>query len=614
MRYVSVLLLSLAKLQLVNEEGLPIHEIREDMDGTLIGEAPQPTLNGDVVVDRYEEDEDWNSEEARRRREEKKRLVFGDGDGEDDDEEVEAEEANKGDSAGIATPIIEIEQPEEHESPATEPPARSPSPPPRRPSSHTAPPRSILKQPTARKKSVSFDDTVPIPPDSPPNRNKKSGFGFPLPLHDFTTEGDEFEPRPVPILPVPKPAVKPAVGESFGGFKPGFLDKAHGDSAKPSANVTPTSPGVKMKKGPSLFAQRMAAQEHPKIEELPSEESPSAVVALKNPFNAAVKSGIVERTPVPAVAPEPNAPPKSQPKEGLPRLSEQKPMTTLKNAVVEKAPAIAQMPPKVQVDSPSSAATSNRVSSDGAVPDVVDESTADIDHDDEDVIDEDDEDEYDLDDALLAREVALEWHRRQAYMSMASRGVTGDEPEQTEGDVDPAEMAEYDEDDDDEELREVDDTDIGIGGVMMGLPQISADGQIINPTPDDIRKYIRVGRLENGNLVLAPGEEGWSDDEDEDKAQHRENLRRQLLGETPVQAEATSRSQDVPADIGLPPKVTTDSAMAVKTGSADVKGIKDIVERSAEKTAEPSSEGISAPEPAAPAKKVSRFKAGRMGK
>ena len=584
------------------------------MDGILIGEAPQPTSDGEVVVDRYEEDDDWNSEDARRRREEKKRLIFGDSEDEDE-HDVEDGKASEPGSSVAGPPIVEIEEPLGEEVVPIETPARSPSPPPRRPSHPSAPPRSILKQPTTRKKSVSFDDTVPIPPDSPPHPNKKAAFGFPLPLHDFTTDGDEFEPRPVPILPVPKPAVKPAVGEAFGGFKRGFLDKVHGDSPKAAASVTPTSPEVKMKKGPSLFAQRMAAQEHPKIEEI-SEESPSAIVAVKNPFNAAVKGGIVERTPAPAAAPEPTTQPKSQAKEGLPRLSEQKPMTTLKNAVVEKAPAVAQMPPKVQVDQPSSTATSLRNATNGSASSPADEDIAGIDHDDEDLVDEEEEDEYDLDDALLAREVALEWHRRQAYASMANRGVTGDEPEQIEGDVDPAEMAEYDEDED-EELREVDDADIGAGGVIMGLPQISSDGQIINPTPDDIRKYIRVGRLENGNLVLAPGEEGWSDDEDEDKAQHRENLRRQLLGEGFMTPQPAPTSEAVPVDLGLPPKVSTDSSSRVtapKIGNADPKGVKGIVERGIEDMAGPSKGSPATAEPAAPAKKVSRFKAGRMGK
>ena len=205
------------------------------------------------------------------------------------------------------------------------------------------------------------------------------------------------------------------------------------------------------------------------------------------------------------------------------------------------------------------------------------------DYDDEDY-DEEDEDEYDLDDALLAREVALDYHRRQTYGALGRRQDSDDEGEEG-GD--------------------------GEDNVMMALPSISANGQILNPTPDDIRKYIRVGRLENGNLVLAPGEAGFSDDEeDEEKKARVEQVKRQLLGQEPVgsspapppPAPVSEAVRGIVENVNLPPTVATETPATARASNAT-------------SAARPSPASTPSSQPAVVEvpKKVSRFKAARMG-
>ena len=329
---------------------------------------------------------------------------------------------------------------------------------PRRPSTSSTAPKSILKPPS-RKKSVSFDESVPLPPDSPEPRK----FGFPLP----TVEAGM--PEAVPIIPEPKPGAKKESG--FAGFKRGFLG---GPSRPPAAasiaaaSVPPvpdskpagddSTPAARpVGKKPSLFAQRLANQ----------------VVAER------------ALPPAPASVPTVSAAgPSTTP--SLPKMAEQKPMVSMKSGIVEREP------PRIH-ELHSSADE--------------EESDSDFYHD-----DDEDDDEYDLDDALLAREVALDYHRKQAYSTLRQRA------QEQEG-----EDAE--------------------GPVFLGIPQISAtDGKpmIVNPAPDDVRRFIKVGKLENGNLILAPGEE-WEDGSDPEeegigederaKRERRRDVKRQLAGE-----------------------------------------------------------------------------------
>jgi len=533
----------------VTEEGLPIHEIREDLNGELIGEAPTPSWTGDTVIRVEEEDtEDYWSEEAKARREAKRRLIFGDDEGDEDDEEEE-----DGISDVVPGAQAQVQEVEETFEPASSLPRRSSL----TSSNH---PRSILKPP-GRKKSVTFDESIPLPPDSPP-ANNSGKMGFPLPATDIGTEQAEFEPRPVPIIPMPKPAVKNTVGESFAGFKRGFLSGSSSAKAKPDiASTSPDTPPAK--KAPSLFAQRMAAQEHPRIEEISSE------VAEEESVKPAVKEGIVERA------------------NGLPKMSENKHMSSMKPAVVERAPE--PLPPSTraltssQIGMPSSSRPVNA----GAQITELGEDEDEDENDEGEYEEDDDDDEYDLEQVIHAREIALEYHRLHASQHRPRR-----EDDDDAMNVSAVMDSLYEEGLDDDEGAEDGEAGIGEGGVVMALPQLSAEGQIVNPTPDGIRQFVRVGRLDNGNLVLAPGEEGWSDDENEEKAKHREGLKRQLLGLDPPKPPAVPQpKKPAVVDVGLPPAVVTEPIADEKEKQADK-----VVEQPVDKL-----------------KKVSRFKAARMG-
>lgn len=487
---------------MINEDGLPIHEIREDPEGKPLGPVPAALEEEDAPVMKEEPVEDYWFDAAVARRAALRRKVFNEGGSSD-----EADEEDFPSKEPLIPRLVE---------PASPPsPDRSPSPvpssPPRRLSSTSQPPKSILKPPT-RKKSVSFDESVILPPDSPAAA-KIGGTVFPVP-------NGEFEPRPVPVIAEPKPSVKNGVSEKgFAGFKRGFL-AGPGKPTNPDTNKTITTNGSETttsSRKRSLFSQRMAQQEEASI-------SPTTMIP---PYP--IKPG-------------------STPAVNLPKMSESKQMPSLKPTVMENSPMppIALSPPKT-----------GNTASDPHYPE-----GSDGDHNDS--LSPSEEDEYDLDDALLAREAALEYHRRRAYLSLEKE---------------------------DEE-----------GGVMIGVPHI--DGKrIVNPTPEDLRKFVRVGKLEKGNLVLAPGEAEWSDSDrsegdEEDSSEkakgkrRKREMKRRLMGldgdEEASQAMGLPKASEDQTVGSLPPVVVP----SVKEGAAT---------------------GHAVPPDPAPSKKVSRFKATRMG-
>jgi len=173
--------------------------------------------------------------------------------------------------------------------------------------------------------------------------------------------------------------------------------------------------------------------------------------------------------------------------------------------------------------------------------------------DDEDLGEEEEEsDEYDLDDRLLAREIALDAHNRQAYSLIRNAEELSEEaeveaydrslglgPSGDAGGLHPADGRGRN----DRRSEEGDVRNGREGGVMLALPAVvSRDSSgrpvIINPSPDDIRRYVRVGKLDNGNLVLAPGERGWSDTDDDTEDEGRmegrrrkREVKRRLMGD-----------------------------------------------------------------------------------
>jgi CTD nuclear envelope phosphatase 1 len=357
---------------------------------------------------------------------------------------------------------------------------------------------------------VSFDESVPPPPDSPDLLGGKKTMGFPLP----STETNEFVPKPVPVIHAPRPPGGRA--QPFAGFKKGFLGtpRASGveKTSEPTAAVEPEAAQARKT---SLFAQRLAQQSVKESAPVPSP------VALRDVVEMPQSTSIGTSEPKAAVS--------------LPKLSENKPMASMKSAVVENPPEIKPLPPK----------QSPPVRRDVREHHPGQDDFEDDDDDDLDELDEEeDDDEYDLDDALLAREVALEYHRRRAYARLNPEEDVNIMAIEGEGEE-------------------------GGGDVMLALPQVDASGRpmIVNPTPDDIRRFVRVGRLQNGNLVLAPGEQGWSEDEedvdDEEKElrrQRRAEVKRQLLGEEPAQSAIpgprVQGKEDEP--VQLPPTVLTE--------------------------------------------------------
>ena len=494
--------------KMVNDEGLPIQEIREDAEGRSLDPIEAPTNSISVApFNTEEESNDYWTEAAVARRAALRRRIFSQGD--------ESDEADAYDSH------IHISSP----SPTSE--SRSTTIPPLSPIRSESPsastltnhlPKSILK-PAVRKKSVSFDDSVPLPSGSMAVSNMHRAV-VPIPI-------DEFEPRPVPLLQEPKPAARRDVSaKGFAGLRKGFL-------TGPSRARDPEQETRKL----SLFAQRKA--EH-----------------------AIDPSVSASPAPLPPAGPRHDI--------NLPKMSDSKPMASMKSTVQEKMPT----PLTASINS----ARPIHPQSVGPVSAEDTESIADED----DGFDEasDDGDEFELDDALLARETALEFHRRRAYRSLQT------------------------------------DEDDGADRVMIGLPRIANGARIANPTPDDLRRFVRVGKLENGNLVLAPGEAGWSDEdeigeEDMEKREGRRRrgeMKRRLMGLDGDGNSPLSRMTGGGLGIGKPVEVVKVSPLE----NATVKG----VERSAEVPSEPSPQLRATPpseKDPPPPNKVSRFKAARMG-
>lgn len=118
----------------------------------------------------------------------------------------------------------------------------------------------------------------------------------------------------------------------------------------------------------------------------------------------------------------------------------------------------------------------------------------------------------------------------------------------------------------------------------------------------ELNAHIRVGKLENGKLVVAAGDdsddtEAEEDDIDEERRARRE-MKKQLLGDQPSRpsfkanapvAEVQERKADAPA-----PLVSSGTNMAAANN--------------VDKTAPVASASVDSP---APAKKVSRFKQAR---
>ncbi|WWC62537.1 uncharacterized protein I303_105133 [Kwoniella dejecticola CBS 10117] len=594
----------------LNEEGLPIHEIRETLSGETIGPPPPPTVappssspgtssasQSQARIEEQEED-DYFSPEAVARRAALRRKLFNEDTSSDEEADTRPEDRSSKATTAVAPtqkePIKAVggiirskgsetsgrgssaSQEKSGEArdqvgsvsiptSTSEVPSRSAQE--RRPSSSSSQPvpsKSILKHPhpPTRKKSVTFDPSIPSPPTSPPligplSTSALSKFGFPLPLAvtDDSTERDEFAPKPVPVIPAPQPKQRTEGEGGFAGFKRGFLGasssrqpNSSGSSASPlsSASIPPdplsgtaststSNPATPPKKKQSLFSQRL---KQPEIDA----SAPNAHIT------SASSSGRI-------------APP------NLPKVSESKGTNTVKSGVVEKAPPPAavqsvvkerptlssnpadglkiierdttkSIPPASSGDSKSRQRQDTADNQDNGNKDEEEDEAEEEEEDEFSDYSTGEEDEYDLDEALLAREVALEYHRRQAYKPLNR---------------DPDDPAMDDEG--------------GLGGVMLGLPSISNTDtggagdegfqntgmpMIVNPTPDDLRRFVRVGRLENGNLVLAPGEESLDTDEDEnedgdqsegkegvvteeskrrrERKLNRENVKRQLMG------------------------------------------------------------------------------------
>lgn len=563
-----------------------------------------------------DEKDDYWSEDAIARRAALRRKIFHEGEESDGEEEfIEQIEQQQPQVASASLPSEPLAPNPEPTQPLSYPSSPKAELHPHSILRHHEPssqPKSILKPPI-RKKSVTFDPSIPpASPDSPdvaPSSVKPHKFGFPLPL--ASDDDHDWAPKPVPTITEPKPKAKKE--DDFAGFKKGFLGpppkvRTAAEVDQPSSSspphpyptitseqVLPESSQETLKPKPkkkSLFAQRLA---HPEIDaSAPATSSSTPATASPRSIN-------------------------------LPKMAESKGTLAIKGAVVEK-------PTTTPVPNPSSSHTAGSVVERNIIQPVASSSspskqdpssgisvTKQTSNDDGDDNNGEDsfaeyssgsEDEYDLDDALLAREVALEYHRRHAYTSLNR---------------DPRDAPFEEEDDNGGEGSAA-----GMGaGVMLGLPRISdlqgQDGRpvIVNPTPDDLKRFIRVGRLENGNLVLAPGQEGLSDSEGDDGEEEKEGVddeakerRERRLAVKKRREQVRNRLMGLPVEGGglepqknkdnvdeslkamLPPAIQTEVAerqAAVPTPSAQV-----------------DTSAAEAKETPVPKKKVSRFKAARM--
>jgi len=597
-------------IQTVNEDGLPIHEIRESLNGDTIGAAPESALaDGVVSLDEEREKEDYWSTEAVARRQALRRRIFHEGSDTDSDDDDIAAPPEPMDidiqSASTVAPPSPLPTPDagslapEPQTPV-QPLAPAPASATRSPSN---PPKSILKAPV-RKKSVTFDPSTRLPPDSPPARSPAGKLGFPL--GDVVSESVP-GPKSVPILAAPTPGRKTTPAATFGGFKRGFLT---GPGSKPPPVPQPSSAVVEgpkivevdgdvemeqeeKPKKQSLFAQRRAERKpaFPKL----SEAKP--MVAMKTEIVEKPPSSLADRVPTPVAKAVP--------------VSDRLPTPAAHRPPSHFPPTVGTVPPTVG---------SSSVPAPTAPPVVV------VDHEDDDSdygdlgeFSDDEEDEYALDEALLAREVALEYHRRQGWQ----RPIDEDE-------IDPEAEAEGQD-----------------GGVLMGVPRVSTitggDEQeplrILNPTADDLSQFLRVGRAEDGELVFerpivdsgseSEGEGGDGEKKEETDAQaadrrarrarRKEVMERLLRGDYEDETVVDSpERQRVAWEATLPPAVVpapqeepqqphpapppAPQPKRIETGP--------VVERSTPAT------GATAPAPPPPApeepRKVSRFKAARQ--
>lgn len=567
---------------MINEEGLPIHEIREDENGKLLNDLPVGKAEVDLEAVKDEKDDFW-SKEAIARREALRRKVFDDpSDSEDDESEVEDVVPR---DAPISSPSITATPPTPSQTTNSlpEPTRRTSS-----SSGSTLQPKSILKSSTPRKKSVSFDSSVPVPPDSPGQSTTKIGGSmFPHPVINIETGIEE---RAIPVLNAPKRSPNRATFEEpFAGFKAGFLGGGKGKVDPPSpVNLTAEPDGMIMPmeskptsaqkseispapKKKSLFAQR---QSDPQSED----PKPSFPPMSTSTHTSSVKNEIIER---------PSAPSTQTSNAGPSRIASQ-------DRITGKTAGVAST--VTERSEPESVAGPSRLTSHLPPSGSNDEGYEDEeDEDDDSFYADDDDDEYDLDDALLAREVALAYHQNRAYSLLGQQNARS----QRSSDDNPDGFDEsYVDGYGSEEGEE--------GGVMLGIPQISMLDEggmpsIVNPTPDDLRRFVRVGKLDNGKLVLAPGEDGWSDeDEGRDIKQvgNREEIKAALLGRGGPKVPQVQERRKGDEAIGMPPVIESAPRGAAQ-GIVQEKNI---------------SAAASAPMGAEePLKKVSRFKAARMG-
>ncbi|RXK36102.1 hypothetical protein M231_06650 [Tremella mesenterica] len=494
-------------------------------------------------------------------------------------------------------------------------------------------PKSILKPPF-RKKSVSFDPSLPSPPDSPEVTRVKTKYGFPLPSeYDFEKE--------IPILPEPQPRSRGPIAVStiptvstayqlsdlssqsssqvgaptaaphprsnvkdegmFSAFKRGFLSKPPSTSTKVNGpKTTKTKIDLVPKSHLANPAQSGGGMEKPELENGEENEEEEGQRNLKPSLFARrlAESTVVERAPL--------LPPMSKSAGG-----------SLKAGVVEHPPEIRSMKsqdgkggsskrgvlggvhtptvrlagyqkaggpfetkqedtigvPIVKASRPAAVAGHNDspiavhsqdlrqngkpndhddthkprakgLNDFGDNQNVTgeDENSSEEDEEDSDDgffdDDDDEEDEYDLDDALLAREVALEYHQKQAYSTFNRNSESDDtfSDPQYSGHIGldyPGPSTSHA-----QRGNVLGENDVGGNGeegkgVFIGIPSLDISGQ---PIKTDYSKLIRVGKLENGNLVLAPGEE-WSDsdpdleglgEEEKEKRMRKREVKRKL--------------------------------------------------------------------------------------
>ncbi|EKC98585.1 nuclear envelope-endoplasmic reticulum network protein [Trichosporon asahii var. asahii CBS 8904] len=584
----------------VNEEGLPIHEIRETPDGQLIGSEPMGDGDGEETIP--EKEDDYWTPEAAARREALKRRVFGsmsDSDTEDEDDSMDvepaaAESAPAQEAAnGLVPPIGRPSTPPNDPSPINEPLYAQPA--------HRSPgkqPKGILKAPS-RKKSVTFDSSVPLPPDSPPAKPGQ--------------ERISIAQKPVPILNVPTPGKR-----AFGGLKSGFLQSANAAAERDKAAAAPTQSNLAP--SPSATKPNFASRgvvEHAPVPPQPQEPPPaSKIQEIGSDDDEDDSMDVDEDKPKKSLFAQRRA----GAKPDFPSIGSQKPMPTMRNSIVERAP----LPPSVGElpKSSTSAAPADRT------PLVVVDNDSDTDeYGDLGEFDDDEEDEYALDEALLQREAALALHRS----LQRQRPIDEDE-------IDPE--AE------------------GDGNVYMAVPRVSTiqggEGdeplRIINPTADDLGQFLRVGREEDGGLVFEPPtvhEDSESDGEEEGQDAEDRRQRRKRRRDVMDQLRAGVYNPDEP--VRDPTKVMRDyegSLPPSVQSQPEPQPMQDVVERQPAPSVasggvverppavggvterappapkpKPSAIGgvverntdTAAPEPPQPPKKVSRFKAARQG-